>query len=92
MCSSNILKILIGDMPLLFFFCNKIWKTVYHFYLLACQYANVCKIMYRCHEYGDMELAANFTPNEYKFIDNFYGSKGSAIYLGLLCFQCQLVA
>jgi hypothetical protein len=27
-------------------------------------------------------LAANFAPNEYKFIDKFYGSKGSTIYLG----------
>jgi hypothetical protein len=32
MCSSNILKILSGAMTLLFSFCNKNWKTVYHFY------------------------------------------------------------
>jgi hypothetical protein len=49
MCSSNILKIMSGAMTL-FSFYNKIWKMVYNFYLLACQYANVCKIMSHSHE------------------------------------------
>jgi hypothetical protein len=93
MCCSNIIKILSGAMTLLFFFVRKFGKRSttfisWHASMQMC--AKLClTVMNRDTRNWRQTL---HQINEYKFIANFYGSKGSTIYLGMVCFQCQMVA